>query len=519
FNQYGKLFLPLVINEHMARSVLLDSGPSQITKSEFPLAIPEAGVIASFGEDLSLLEEIERRRLDSNCLYLNFLGSLRSEAGMRRNSFRGMYVLDSAVIAKLKAHIIGNDETKDLSLIQKLPKCDLHSHLGGVLAPTEILQCIESNMLLVKELKQDSELLQFYGLIHQAVQQHAYDVLLQLKSTIPVSTKHRSFERNIIFLATLLEQPELFEKLVYSTLDTSSGFQSIGIEKYQQLGDFQGSMLLQTSGLIRAACKIYASKLKEEGVEYVEIRCSPYKYCEYGLSLTEVLDSIFDSIDESGIEYRIIVIMGRTSTKEEISKRVEELLSLSRANERFARKFVGVDLAGTEGAQSPAELRESFLPLLRECLHVTIHAGETESVENIWEAVYYLAADRIGHGLRLLDRPDLLNRFIDKHIGIELCPSSNDQIIGYQKGYPLSEYMERGLKVTVNTDNCGISRTSVPYEFFKAGVLSNGLSLWDCIVLIRNSLNVAFLDSETKRRLMISFENKILALIQAGEII
>jgi adenosine deaminase len=101
-------------------------------------------------------------------------------------------------------------------------------------------------------------------------------------------------------------------------------------------------------------------------------------------------------------------------------------------------------------------------------------------------------------------------KHIDKNIGIEMCPSSNDQIVGYRHGgYPLKKYMEKGLKVTVNTDNAGISKTSVLAEFYKAARLCGGLSLWDCMVLIRNSLSVAFAGHQTRLTLLRSFEDEL----------
>lgn len=82
-------------------------------------------------------------------------------------------------------------------------------------------------------------------------------------------------------------------------------------------------------------------------------------------------------------------------------------------------------------------------------INITIHAGETESVDSIWQAVYHLSAERIGHGLRLNDKPELVKSFLDKNIGIEMCPSSNDQIVGFFRNealsYPLKSYMEQGL--------------------------------------------------------------------------
>ena len=90
------------------------------------------------------------------------------------------------------------------------------------------------------------------------------------------------------------------------------------------------------------------------------------------------------------------------------------------------------------------------MPLLERCARVTIHAGETDNVDSIWEAVYHLNTDRIGHGLKLLDNKELYERFVDKKIGIEMFPSSNDQIIGYEKGeYPLLNYMREELRVTI----------------------------------------------------------------------
>jgi adenosine deaminase len=170
-------------------------------------------------------------------------------------------------------------------------------------------------------------------------------------------------------------------------------------------------------------------------------------------------------------------------------------------------------LAGNEFDKSPQILRELFMPFFEQCFNITIHAGETGSVNNIWEAVYNLNANRIGHGLKILDREEIIPQLIYKNISVEMCPSSNRQIVGYGKQgdtlYPLKEYMNRGLIVTVNTDNQGLSRTSMSNEFYEAAILCNGLSLWDCIVLISNSIRVAFVDEITKSKLSCNFENAI----------
>lgn len=519
FFKYGKYFLPLVIKSNIRRNVLLDNGLFNITGERYPLLIDDEAVILSHAEDITLLEEIERRKEESDRVYQNFLSSLNMYEDRKRSSFRAMHLLSAEMIEALKTRIIGFHEESDIKILRSIPKCDLHSHLGGVLAPGEILEVANHDQSLIDTLLMNDGLAHWYESIRVLVLKQDLEGLYALKNKIHTGDKKTSFERNLLFLSALKDEQELFHNLVNYPYQDMQQQKGIGIEAYQKLGDFQGSLLLQTQTLIRATCKIYTENLLNDGVGYVEIRCSPYKYCEYGMSLSEVLDCIMDGMDDSGITYRLIVIMGRTSSKQEISSRVEELLEVCKTNSRFSSKFVGVDLAGTEGAQKPSELRECFLPLLRECIHITIHAGETESVENIWEAVYYLAADRIGHGLRLLEKPELMIRFVDKNIGVELCPSSNDQIIGYEKDYPLISYMNQGLKVTLNTDNCGISATSMSKEFFKAGSLCKGITVWDCLVLVRNSISVAFLDSDSKRALMIRFEKKIMQCIQEGVLV
>ena len=104
-------------------------------------------------------------------------------------------------------------------------------------------------------------------------------------------------------------------------------------------------------------------------------------------------------------------------------------------HQRASSRLVAFDLAGNEQKQTPAAIREDFLPLLERCLQITIHAGETASAESIWEAAHHLQADRIGHGLKLGDHLELLRRFIDRKIAVEMCPSSNQQIVGFQDAF------------------------------------------------------------------------------------
>lgn len=103
---------------------------------------------------------------------------------------------------------------------------------------------------------------------------------------------------------------------------------------------------------------------------------------------------------------------------------------------------------------------------------ITIHAGEGEPAENIWASVYNLHAERVGHGLTLHQRPDLAARMRDRGIAVELCPTSNVEVVGfadpadprtepYPDYPPRTLWRELGVPVVVCTDNPGICRTTL----------------------------------------------------------
>ncbi|MDR1827949.1 MAG: hypothetical protein LBR29_06430 [Methylobacteriaceae bacterium] len=466
---YARYFLPVCVHKDIPESFLVATGEREITAAAFPFDPSLSGVIA---EDGGLEREIRQREQQSAQLYDNFYTGIRNRDG-ERDIFRKLYFLHPRSLRKLRSVIIGQDPAtreRDFEILKALPKADLHVHLGGVLSAEEIIDVARCRK----------------GGLDNG----------KIKEILGFSDK-----------------PAAFDAHIFGDRVKPENYYRIGINPYQALGDYQGSALLQSRETISRTVDIYAANLKADNVRYVEIRCSPYKYTREGLSIDEVVETIMDAMDRSGITYRLICIIGRQSGYDDIRNSIDAVLGLIDRNRRFAEKLAGIDLAGDESANSPARLRELFMPFLKKCIHITIHAGETETADNIWEAVYHLSADRIGHGLKLADREELIPLFIDRNIGIELCPSSNRQIVGYGRPgdapYPLNDYMTRGLKVTVTTDNPGISRTFVSNEFYEAARLCGGLSLRDCLVLIRNSLIVSFADAKTKLRLLRRFEQDI----------
>lgn len=484
--EYANCFIPLVVNQKIEANLIVSADRERLESKNFPLEFSDESVLQNFEEDGSLAKEIAERKKRSSQVYTNFYNRITAQENHRRDLFRKLYFLHPDKLSKLKNYKVGQNKKADFALLKKLPKAELHSHLGGVLSPEEIIEVAktERNYKADSGYKRSKE---FRQLIDQ--------ILL--------------YENN----------PSGFEQKIYGQYSDDKNFFAIGIDAYQKLGDYQGSSLLQTRNTISKAVELYARNLIQNNVRYVEIRCSPYKYTRLGLTTAEVVQCMMQTLNRFAdkLEYRFIYIIGRQAKKEEIKDSIKQILNLIKENPEFKEKLVGIDLAGNEGATKPSELREDFMPLLEKCLNITIHAGETESVNSIWEAVYHLSADRIGHGLKLLDNEELLNRFINKNIGVEMCPSSNYQIVGFdhtkEHKYPLAEYMARGLKVCLNTDDQGISRTNLTNEYIKASELCPELTLWDFIVLIRNSISMAFCDSRTKTKLMHCFEDEILNIL------
>ncbi len=303
----------------------------------------------------------------------------------------------------------------------------------------------------------------------------------------------------------------------------------------------QGSGLLQHGGCLEEACHVLAEKAEKENVLYLEVRCSPINYTQGGLSKNQVHDIISRAFEahQDRLHCSLIYIASRHGEMATVEKHVE--LAETVLDTDFQSQYHGhdhghghghgtplrgFDLAGNEQARSAANMLTLLMPMMERCLHFTIHAGETQDVKSIWEAVYILNAERIGHGLTLKDNPNLMERFRDRNIVLEMCPSSNVQIVGYRDNYipetfnkpeyPLKEYLGRGLKVTVNTDNPGISRTGFSKELHRACRLTpGGLNLWEILSLVKNSFKASFAERSLKQKLLKDAEAMVVKELHA----
>jgi adenosine deaminase len=268
--------------------------------------------------------------------------------------------------------------------------------------------------------------------------------------------------------------------------------------------------VMQTADACHRVAAECASDLAEDGCVYAEVRFAPALHTERGMKLPEVLEAVLagfaDGSAGTGLTIRTLVTAMRTSTD---SREVAELAVRYRD-----QGVVGFDIAGREAGYPPTLHLDAFQFLQRENFHFTIHAGEAFGPASIWEAVQFCGAERLGHGVRIVDditvdadgtaRLGRLASFVrDRRIPLELCPTSNVHTgaAADLASHPIGLLRSLGFRVTVNTDNRLMSDVSMTSEM--ADLLTAlGWGLDDMRWLTINGLKSAFLPFDERLALI-----------------
>lgn len=248
-----------------------------------------------------------------------------------------------------------------------------------------------------------------------------------------------------------------------------------------------------------------------DGVRYIEIRYCPALNVRGSLSLDDALEASLRGIAlaerDHGIRARIIVCALRNMSPD-MSLELAELAAAYQG-----RGVVGFDLAGGEHGNPASVHAAAFDHARRAGLAVTVHAGEAFGPASIRQAVFDLCADRIGHGTRLFEDPELARYVNDRRITLEICLTSNVQtraVRGYD-AHPLRAYFDHGMSVALSTDNRLISGTTLTDEYLHAA-RSLDFTLHELGEIALESFASAFLPWETRRTLLDESRREIDAL-------
>jgi adenosine deaminase len=330
----------------------------------------------------------------------------------------------------------------DSTALRKLPKVLLHEHLDGVLRPKTVVDLARE--IHYKELPtEDPEKLSEW--FHRGANQGSLSKYLEgFKHTIAV-------------------------------MQTEEGLERVA---YEQAEDLSG-----------------------DGIVYFETRFAPLFHTQKGLTHQQVVSAVLKGLarglEDFGVPSGLIICAMRNMN---VSLEMAEL-----AVDFRERGVVGFDLAGEEGGYPPKKHVDAFHYIQRENFNITVHAGEGVGKESIWQAIQYCGAHRIGHGTRLIDDiavadgkavklGDLAQYVLDKRIPLEICLLSNVHTGAAPslEQHPFRILYQKKFRVTLNTDNRLMSRTSMTQEF-EAAAKTFGLGLDDFEKITVNAMKSAFL--------------------------
>lgn len=324
---------------------------------------------------------------------------------------------------------------------QQFPKVDLHRHLEGSLRIETLLELAASHG--IKTSSKDD----FYSLVQ--VQQ---DDPLTFSNFLSKFQPLRLFYRS----------PEVISRIAYEAIEDAA----------------------------------------KDNVRYLELRFTPVALGRVeGFPLGDVMDWVAESAQKASADFNIHTRLIASVNRHESPKLAEEVAQLT--VDRVKKGFVGLDLAGNEAEFSAKPFAPIFKEAKQNGLAITIHAGEWGGAENVREAIEDLNADRIGHGVRVLESDPIVSLARERKTPFEVCITSN-----YQTGavpalllHPLTRMMMADLTVTINTDDPSISKINLSNEYM---IACDDLSLPQetLVETILTAADSAFLPSSERKTIL-----------------
>jgi adenosine deaminase len=263
----------------------------------------------------------------------------------------------------------------------------------------------------------------------------------------------------------------------------------------------KGFRLMQTEESLELVTEDLFRQLAADGVVYAEIRFAPLLHLERGLTADRVVEAVDRAtehmIRETGIEARLILCTLRRFSE-------QRSLETARLVDRFrGSRVTALDLAGDEaGFRLDAHIA-AYRYARERGLFRTVHAGEALGPESVWETLRLLDPSRIGHGTRSIEDPALVEHLRREAIHLEICPSSNVQIIpsiAEWAGHPIDRLYRAGVRLNVNTDSRMLTPTTLTGEYRQLRDVF-GWSGGEFAETNRMAIDAAFVEDAVKQRL------------------
>ncbi|MFI8290006.1 adenosine deaminase [Streptomyces sp. ms191] len=256
--------------------------------------------------------------------------------------------------------------------------------------------------------------------------------------------------------------------------------------------------VLHTADDFAELADAYLARAAAQGVRHAEIFFDPQAHTARGVPIGTVIEGLSRALDGAeerhGVSTRLIMCFLRDESAESAMETLE-------AAEPYLARITGVGLDSAEVGHPPSKFREVYAAAERLGLRKVAHAGEEGPPAYIREALDVLGVERVDHGLRSMEDPELVERLVRERVPLTLCPLSNVRLraIDVLEDHPLAAMMDAGLVVTVNSDDPAYFGGYVG-DTFDAVRGALGLDRERLRTLARNSFEASFLDDDEERR-------------------
>lgn len=326
-------------------------------------------------------------------------------------------------------------------------------------------------------------------------------------AALPKVDLHRHLEGSLR-LTTLAEvnrqyhlgfpEDDLEALRAYVQVTDEGGDSRVFLSKFANLRRFY-----QTPELVRRFAYEAVADAAADNIRYLELRFTPMALAKtQNYALEEVTEWVLQAVDKAqqdfpSIKVRLIVSFNRHEDVS-IGQRATRI-----AMDNMHRGIVGVDLAGDEANYSAEPFTRLFLEAREAGLGVTIHAGEWAGVQNVLYAIDMIGAQRIGHGVKVMDNSSAIAMARERGTVFEVCVSSNVQSGVFQRfiDHPIKIMCDVGLRITLNTDDPAVSNITLSDEAHVVAA-SMGFELNDLKRLTLTAAEASFLPSDEKEQLI-----------------
>jgi adenosine deaminase len=244
----------------------------------------------------------------------------------------------------------------------------------------------------------------------------------------------------------------------------------------------------------------YFKKANDQNIIHTEIFFDPQSHTSRGIAMDTVVSGIRRAMNDAfkkwGMSSYLILSFLRHLSEEDAIKTLQEALPMR-------DEFIAVGLDSTELGNPPSKFAKVFEMAANHGLLKVAHGGEEGPAQFIWDSLSILKIDRLDHGNRAMEDPELLQLLVKKKIGLTLCPLSNLKlrVVKDMKEHPIKKMLDLGLMVTVNSDDPSYFGGYINENYIAIANALN-LSKKDIKALTANSFKISFADENRKTEML-----------------